>query len=99
MISPDTIVGLIFGAGGIGSVAGWIKYRDWANKTRLAKEDTSITRLQDENKAARKRADEAEADEEKAKQERDRWRELAMLYKGRLIQAGLLNPGDSDDDH
>lgn len=98
MISPDTIVGLIFGAGGIGSVAGWIKYRDWANKTKLAKEDTSITRLEAENKAARARADKAEADEEAAKDQADHWRELAMLYKGRLIQAGLLKPGDPNYD-
>lgn len=97
MISVDTIVGLIFGAGGIGSVGGWIKYRDWKRKYQLAKEDTSITRLEKENIAARARADKAEEDEEKAKQDRDKWRELAMLYKGRLIQAGLLEVDDSND--
>jgi hypothetical protein len=96
-VDVNTIVGALIGSGGILSVGGWIKYRDWKRKDKLAREDTSITRLEKENIAARARADSAEADEEKAKTERDRWRELAMLYKGRLIQAGLLNPDDTDD--
>jgi hypothetical protein len=93
-VSVDTIVGLIFGAGGIGSVGGFIKYRDWARKNKLAIEDTSITRLQDENKAARARADKAEQDEDSMRDQRDSWRELAALYRSRLIQANLLNPSD-----
>jgi hypothetical protein len=96
MITPDTIVGLLFGAGGIGSVGGWIKYRDWKRKDQLAKEDTSISRLEKENIAARKRADQAEEDEEAAKVDRDKWREQANLYKGMLIQAGILKPGDPE---
>lgn len=96
-MSVDTIVGLIFGAGGIGSVGGWIKYRDWSRKNKLAVEDTSITRLEKENIAARARADKAEADEDAAKKRADKWHELAMLYKGRLIQAGLLEV-DHDDE-
>lgn len=97
MMDINTIVGALIGSGGILSVGGFIKYRDWRSKDRLLKEDTSITRLEKENIAARKRADEAEADEERAKKLADKWHEQAMLYKGMLIQAGLLKPGDTDD--
>lgn len=95
-MSIDTIVGLIFGSAGIGSVGGWIKYRDWARKNKLAQEDTSITRLEKENKRALERADKAEQDEEAMRIQRDAARDLASTYKGMLIQAGLLKV-DPDD--
>ena len=92
MIDVNTIVGALLGSGGILSVGGYIKYRDWSRTNKLKLEDTSITRLEKENKDARARADQAEADEDKMRDSRDRWREFAASYRGRLIQANLLDP-------
>lgn len=96
MISVDTIVGLIFGAGGIGSVTGWIKYRDWARKAKLNVEENTLTRLEQENRRAVKRADDAEASEDRMRVERDKARDSASQYKGMLIQAGLLKVDPHD---
>jgi uncharacterized membrane protein YdfJ with MMPL/SSD domain len=97
MIDLNTIIAFVLGSGGILSVSSWIKWRDSKQNRKLLTEDTSLTRLEEENKRQKKRADEAEESEDQMRKERNRANELAAHYKGRLIQAGLLEV-DTDDD-
>jgi hypothetical protein len=103
MINLDVLIGLVFGAGGIFSVSGFIKYRDWSRNSKLKLEDTHVTRLEEENKRALKRADDAEERADKAEEKEAQLRERIAKqsdqiaeYRGRLIQANLLrvNPDD-----
>lgn len=93
----NAIIGAVFGAGGIGGVAGWIKLRDSRAKNRLETGATTIDRLEKENIRAVKRADDAEAAEERL---RERNRELydeLNRYRGILIQHRLLPERTPDD--
>lgn len=97
MIDLNAIFAFVLGSGGILSVSSWIKWRDSKSNRKLMTEETSLTRLEEENKRQKKRADDAEENEDNMRKERNRASELAAHYKGRLIQAGLLEV-DTDDD-
>lgn len=96
-IDINAVVGAIFGAGGIGGVAGWIKYRDWAKKSKVESGAASLARLQDENIRVGLRAKEAEATEAKLRKRIGELSDDVALYRGMLIEAGLLKKAKPDD--
>jgi hypothetical protein len=96
MINLDTIFAFVLGSGGILSVSSWIKWRDSKQNRKLLTEETSLTRLENENKRAVKRADDAEASEDKMRKALNKQSDLAAAYRRKLIELGQIEVNADD---
>lgn len=97
MINLDTVLGVVFGAGGLGGLAGYMKFRDWSKKNRWEGGENTIARLEKENARAVKRADDAEENEQRLRVRLGKQADQIAEYRGMLIQAGLLKVIPDDD--
>lgn len=86
------LVSLILGTGMSTAVAGVIRYRDRNQKRKIESEDTLLSRYESENRRAKLRADEAEEEAEKYRQQRDIAHEDAARFKRMLIENGIPLP-------
>lgn len=85
----ETFTTLILGAGGGGTVLGvLLKWKDSNRKARVEDEDTMVNRLEAENKRALKRADDAEAESDRYRKERDTALDKASSLRRRIIELG-----------
>lgn len=85
----ETLTTLILGGGGGGAILGFvIKWRDSSRRARVEDEDTMVRRLEAENRRALVRADEAEAEADRYRKERDAARDQASRLRRRVIELG-----------
>lgn len=96
MVNLDTLLGILFGAGGIFSVTGFIKYRDWSKNSKLRLEENHLTRLENENKRAAQDAANLENENRDLRKRLNQALDDVAMYRGRLIQAGLLEVKPND---
>jgi hypothetical protein len=85
----QTIITLILGAGGGGTFLGvLLKWKDANRRAKVEDEDTMVRRLEAENKRALLRADEAEANEDRMRRERDAALDKVSRLRRRIIDLG-----------
>lgn len=85
----ETLTTLILGGGGGASILGFvIKWRDASRRARVEDEDTMVRRLEAENKRALMRADEAEAEADMYRKQRDSALDKASRLRRRVIELG-----------
>lgn len=85
----ETVITLILGAGGGGTILGvLLKWKDANRKARVEDEDTMVRRLEAENKRALTRADEAEAESDRYRRERDVALDKASSLRRQVIELG-----------
>lgn len=107
-MDPNTIITILFGAGGAGALAGLVTLIQAIRKGKLENEENLIARLNADSKQQGDRADKAEADLIAARrafeaelavmrQQRDRARDRAAEFRTALIQNGFQNVPTLDD--
>lgn len=94
-MSLDLILGLVFGTGGIALFTLVFNALDKGKQRKITDASTLHDRLIAENTRAQERADAAETDTDRVRQQRDdadaRWRasvDEVALWRGRAIDAG-----------
>ncbi len=88
----DTVITLLFGAGGTGAVAGLVNIVKSRQKGKIEREETLIARLDRSNQQHKERADAAEtrADEAEKEAATERRSKLIALEKAARLKALLL---------
>lgn len=95
------VLGAVFGSGAATLVATVARVVEGRRKGNIESEDSVISRLETENRNARGRADEAEAESEKYRKRMHRAENLAALFERTLIKNGIPVPvaeGIPDED-
>ena len=107
-MDANTLITLLFGAGGAGALAGIANLVAALRKGRLANEETLIARLNVDSRQQGERADKADTDLTTARREfevesatlrrqRDRARDRAAEFRTLLIGAGRSDVPTLDD--
>lgn len=87
-MSLDVLLPLLLGAGGTGAIAGLANvFQQW-RKGKLESEQSLMERLNAQTRRQEDRANAAEHDVDEMRRQRDRGLELAVRYRGRLIEVG-----------
>lgn len=86
------VIGAVFGSGAATLVATVARVIEGRRKGNIESEDSVITRLEAENRNARKRADDAEAESEDYRKRMHAVENMAALYERTLIQNGISVP-------
>jgi hypothetical protein len=85
----QTLTTLLLGAGGGTTIFSLLlKWKDANRKARVEDEDTMVKRLEAENRRALQRADEAEQDADRYRQERNAALEKASELRRHVIELG-----------
>jgi hypothetical protein len=87
-VNLETLLPLLLGAGGTGFIAGAVKLFEGMKKGKIENEATLLARLNAESVRQATRADAAEAETLAMRRARDRALEMAMRYRGRIIECG-----------
>jgi hypothetical protein len=97
------LVTLLFGAGGAGAIAGITNVVKTLRSGKIENEETLIRRMDTDNKKqqaraeeAEKRCDEAEAEAEAYRKERNAAQEYVALLRRTMIENGIRPPDFGD---
>jgi hypothetical protein len=91
-VNLELILGVVFGGGTATLIATVYKVVDGRRRGRIESEDSIITRLENENRKARARADEAEEDAERYLKEARQSEAKAARFEVTLIRNGIDVP-------